>query len=222
MTKPSPLAPIECSNGITMNEKIHQLLDQISALDVDLRKALLEQEASARFQIHGKRVEFEASVRQAHLALKNSFFRWLVTNRPQNLITGPIIYSMIVPMLFLDLCVSFYQASCFPIYGIAKVRRGDYIVFDRQQLEYLNFIEKFHCTYCAYGNGLMAYVSEIVGRTEAYFCPIKHARKVLGKHAHYARFLGYGDADDYAAKLEKFRVDLGEKPSPKAPSDTLN
>lgn len=205
-----------------MNDKIRQLLDQISALEDDLRKAMQEQEASARFHIKGKRVEFEASVRQAHLALKNSFFKWLVTNRPQNLITGPIIYSMVVPMLFLDLCVSFYQATCFPIYGITKVRRGDYIVFDRQQLEYLNFIEKFHCTYCAYGNGLMAYVSEIVGRTEAYFCPIKHARKVLGKHAHYARFLDYGEADDYADKLEKFRLDLGDTSPPNKPPDPLN
>ncbi len=198
-----------------MNEKIRQLLDQMSALEGDLLKAVQEQEASALFQIKGKRVEFEASIRQAHQKLKSGFFHWLVTYRPQNLVTGPIIYSMIAPLIFLDLFVSFYQATCFPIYGITRVRRGDYIVFDRQQLEYLNFIEKFHCSYCAYGSGLMAYVSEIVGRTEEYFCPIKHARKVLGKHSRYARFLAYGEAADYEAKLEKFRVGLGEK----APSD---
>ena len=163
-----------------MNEKIRELLDQMSALEEDLRREVQAQEATALFQIKGKRIEFETAVREAHQQLKTSFFRWLVTNRPQNLITGPIIYSMIVPMVFLDLCVSFYQATCFPIYGIKKVKRGDYIVFDRQQLAYLNFIEKFHCTYCAYGNGLLAYVSEIVGRTEEYFCPIKHARKMLG------------------------------------------
>ncbi|MDD5333514.1 MAG: hypothetical protein PHS32_07190 [Rhodoferax sp.] len=197
-----------------MNEKIRQLLDQMSALEGDLRKAVQEQEVSALFQIKGKRVEFEASIRQAHRQLKSGFFHWLVTYRPQNLLTGPIIYSMIVPLLLLDLCVSFYQASCFPIYGITKVRRGDYIVFDRQQLEYLNFIEKFHCSYCAYGNGLMAYMSEILGRTEEYFCPIKHARKVLGTHSRYARFLAYGEAADYEAKLENFRAGLGEKAAP--------
>ena len=200
-----------------MNEKIHKLLDQIKALEDDLFKAVQEQEAPVMFYIKGKRVEFESSVRQTHRKLKTNFFKWLVTNRPQNLITGPIIYSMIFPMLLLDLCVSFYQATCFPIYGVTKVRRSDYIVFDRQQLEYLNFIEKFHCTYCAYGNGLMAYVSEIVGRTEEYFCPIKHARKVLGKHSRYARFLGYGEATDYEAKLEKFRVGLGDKEPPQKP-----
>lgn len=197
-----------------MNEKIRQLLDQMSALEDDLRREVQAQEASALYKIKGKRVEFEAAVRQAHRQLKTSFFRWLVTNRPQNLITGPIIYSMIVPMVMLDLCVSFYQATCFPIYGITKVRRGDYIVFDRQQLGYLNFIEKFHCTYCAYGNGLIAYVSEIIGRTEEYFCPIKHARKMLGAHSRYAHFLAYGDAQDYEARLEKFRVGLGDKQPP--------
>ena len=193
-----------------MNEKIRRLLDQMSALEEDLRREVQAQEASALYQIKGRRIEFEESVHQAHLKLKTSFFHWLVTYRPQNLITGPIIYSMIFPMLLLDACVSFYQATCFPIYGIVKVRRADYMVFDRQQLGYLNFIEKFHCTYCAYGNGLMAYVSEIVGRTEEYFCPIKHARKMLGAHSRYARFLRYGEAEDYEARLERFRVGLGE------------
>ncbi len=202
-----------------MNEKIRHLLDQISALEDDLRQEVLAQEANALYKIKGKRVEFEAAARLAHRQLKTGFFRWLVTYRPQNLITGPIIYSMIVPLLMLDVCVSFYQWTCFPIYGITKVRRGDYMVYDRQQLAYLNFIEKFHCTYCAYGNGLMAYASEIVGRTEEYFCPIKHARKLLGAHARYARFLSYGDAENYEKKLEAYRVNLGKMEPPDKPDD---
>ncbi|MDP1609440.1 MAG: hypothetical protein Q8M11_00165 [Sulfuritalea sp.] len=194
-----------------MNDRVRHLLAQISALEDDLRLALHEEQASVLFQIKGKRVEFERSIREAHLRLKTGFFHWLVAYRPQNLITGPIIYSMIVPLAILDLCVSFYQATCFPIYGVVKVRRGDYIVFDRQQLEYLNFIEKFHCTYCAYGSGLIAYVAEIVARTEEYFCPIKHARRMLGTHARHARFLEFGDAADYEKRLEEYRVGLGGK-----------
>jgi len=194
-----------------MDDRVRHLLAQISALEDDLRVALHEQETDVMFQIKGKRVEFEQSIREAHRRLKKGFFHWLVTYRPQNLITGPIIYAVIFPLAFLDLCVSFYQATCFPIYGVAKVRRGDYIVFDRQQLEYLNFIEKFHCTYCAYGAGLIAYVAEIVARTEEYFCPIKHARKMLGTHARYARFLDFGDAADYEKRLEEYRICLGRK-----------
>ena len=194
-----------------MNDRVRHLLAQMSALEDDLRLALHEEEASVLFQIKGKRVEFEQSIREAHLRLKTGFFHWLVTYRPQNLITGPIIYSVIVPLAILDLCVSFYQATCFPIYGVVKVRRGDYIVFDRQHLDYLNFIEKFHCTYCAYGSGLIAYVAEIVARTEEYFCPIKHARRMLGTQARYARFLDFGDAADYEKRLEEYRVGLGRK-----------
>lgn len=193
-----------------MNERISQILAQMAALEVDLRNAVQEQESKMFFHIKGKRVEFERSVREAHRKLKTGFFHWLVTYRPQNLITGPIIYAMVFPLVMLDLCVSFYQFTCFPIYGITKVRRSDYIVFDRHQLAYLNFIEKFHCTYCAYGSGLMGYMSEILARTESYFCPIKHAHKVLGTHSHYNRFLDYGDAADYEARLEEFRVALGK------------
>jgi len=194
-----------------MNERIRDLLGQISSLEDDLRTALNEQEQRVSFTIKGKRVEFEQSVKQMHQRLKTGIFPWLLSIRPLNLLTFPIIYAMIIPLLMLDLCVSFYQATCFPIYRIAKVRRADYFVFDRQYLGYLNVIERFQCAYCAYANGLMAYVTEIVARTEQYFCPIKHARKILGTHERYARFLEYGDATDYPARLEEFRRALERK-----------
>ena len=69
-------------------------------------------------------------MKAAHRKLKTNFFRWLVTNRPQ--ITGPLICGMVIPLEMLDLCVSFYQWACLPIYGISKVKRGDYLVFDRR------------------------------------------------------------------------------------------
>lgn len=194
-----------------MNDRIAELLAQMAALERDLHTAVQSQESKIFFQIKGKRVEFERSVLAAHRKLKKSFFRWLVTDRPQNLITGPVIYAMIIPLLMLDACVSFYQWACFPIYGIVKVQRGDYIVFDRRHLAYLNSIEKFHCTYCEYGTGLMAYMGEILARTEQYFCPIKHAHKILGTHTRYNRFLEYGEAAAYEAKLEEFRVALGSR-----------
>ena len=193
-----------------MNDRISQILAQMASLENELRSAVHDQESRIFFQIKGKRVEFESSVKATHRKLKTNFFRWLVTNRPQNLITGPIIYAMIVPLMLLDLCVSFYQWTCFPIYGMTKVKRSDYLVFDRHHLGYLNFIEKFHCTYCEYGNGLMSYMAEILARTEEYFCPIKHAHKVLGTHARYNRFLDYGDAADYEARLEAYRAALGK------------
>ena len=196
--------------AVLMNNQINTLLAQMAALEEELRTAVHDQESRMFFQIKGKRVEFEHSVKEAHRKLKKNLFRWFVTDRPQNLITGPLIYGMVIPLVMLDLCVTFYQWVCFPIYGIAKVRRADYLVFDRRYLGYLNIIEKFHCTYCEYGNGLMGYMTEILARTEQYFCPIKHAHKILGTHSRYNRFLNYGEAEAYEARLEEYRLALGK------------
>ena len=189
------------------NKRIITLLDQMEAIEKELNEVIHEQEIKFNYEFKGKKVEFEASMKEAHKKLKIGLIRWLST-RPQNLITGPIIYSMIFPMLILDLCISFYQLTCFPIYKIKLVKRSNYISFDRHHLHYLNWIEKFHCTYCAYGAGLLSYITEIVARTEQYFCPIKHARKVMGTHSRYIKFLEYGDAEDYQKNLEAFRRQL--------------
>jgi hypothetical protein len=189
-----------------MESRIRDLLHQIGALEDELRTALHARESRVLFTIRGKRVEFEAGVHELHSRLKRNVLRRVMTDRPQNFITGPVIYAMAIPLAILDFFVTLYQASCFPIYGIAKVRRADYIVFDRHQLGYLNWFERFHCEYCAYATGLIAYAGEITARTEQYFCPIKHARKILGTHARHERFLAYGDSADYHAKLEAFRA----------------
>jgi hypothetical protein len=93
--------------------------------------------------------------------------RFLRESGPLNLLTGPVVYSMIVPIALIDVWISLYQAICFRAYGIARVRRSRYIVLDRQQLAYLNAIEKLNCAYCGYANGVFAYVREIAGRTSS-------------------------------------------------------
>jgi hypothetical protein len=67
------------------------------------------------------------------------------------------------------------------------------------------------CMYCSYAVGLLGYAREITARTEQYFCPIKHARKILGAHSRYKDFLSYGDADDLHDKVEGFRTALARE-----------
>ena len=191
-----------------MNSSIKQLLAQIAALEDELRSALREQETQLFYRFNGKRFEFEGSIREKHRKLKMGIMRWVIKDRPQNFNTAPIIYGLIFPLLLLDLAVTVYRSVCFPIYRIARVRREDYIAIDRQQLGYLNAFERFHCTFCGYANGLIAYTAEIAARTEQYFCPIKHARRMFSTHARYERFLAYGDAADYHSRLEAFREAL--------------
>jgi len=118
------------------------------------------------------------------------------------LLSVPLIYACALPFFLLDLSVTMYQLVCFPIYGIPKVRRKDYLVFDRGRLAYLNAIEKVGCVYCSYANGLLAYIAEIAARTEQRFCPIKHSGPVAQAHSRYSHFLPYGNARAYRERSE--------------------
>lgn len=123
------------------------------------------------------------------------------------ILTAPIIYGMFFAFVIADLCATFYQAVCFPVYKIPKVKRKDYIIVDRGKLTYLRFIDKLNCVYCGYANGVIAYAGEIIARTEWYWCPIKHGRQVIHPHEHYGSFLEHGDGTDYRAKLKVIRKD---------------
>lgn len=112
---------------------------------------------------------------------------------------------MIVPLVFIDITMTIYQHICFRLYNVARVNRSHYVVIDRHVLSYLNAIEKFNCLYCSYGNGVLAYAREIIARTEQYWCPIKHARKVVGTHSRYNQFLGFGESENYQEQVLKFR-----------------
>ena len=156
---------------------------------------------------------FDEETHSLHRRFKQSVPAFLRDASLLNLLTTPIIYSLVLPMLLLDLWISVYQWTCFPLYGIARVRRRSYFVIDRHKLAYLNAIEKANCMYCSYANGLFAYVREVAARTELYWCPIKHARRVLAPHAHYQQFLDYGDARGYRRQLPALRRTLRHQPS---------
>lgn len=183
-----------------MRSQIDGLIAKIGELEAELEAEIARQRAGLRFGLERGRVVFEEEVRRRHQELKTALAKYVFSARPLVILTAPVIYSLIIPFVLLDLFVTVYQALCFPVYGIEKVRRGDYFVFDRHHLAYLNAIEKLNCAYCSYGNGLVAYVREIAGRTEAYWCPIKHARRAIGAHALYREFVDYGDADAFRAR----------------------
>jgi hypothetical protein len=137
-----------------------------------------------------------------HRQFKRSSWKHIRTTRWLVILSSPLIYACVLPFLMLDASISLYQLVCFPIYGIPKVRRKDYLIFDRGRLAYLNTIEKVGCIYCSYANGLLALTTEIAARTEQYFCPIKHAHRLVQMHSRYAKFLPYGDARAYSEQSD--------------------
>ena len=128
------------------------------------------------------------------------------------LLTAPVIYSLAIPLVLLDLMATAYQKICFPIYGIAPVDRSAHVVIDRHALPSLDMVEKLNCLYCGYGNGVLAYVREIAARTEEHWCPIKHKRRPKAPHGRYAAFADYDDPQAARRLLQRGRR-AGRRPS---------
>lgn len=188
-----------------MNERIDQLISKIKELERELRQELQERQEAFLYRIERNRVRFEQEVTERHRKLSKKVHRYLLDASLLNILTVPVIWGCLLPALLMDLAVTIFQAICFPIYGIPKVRRGQHIIFDRHALGYLNLIEKINCWYCGYFNGLISYIREIAARTEQYWCPIKHARRVSSIHSRYRYFFDYGDGENYRRKLEEVR-----------------
>jgi hypothetical protein len=191
----------------TVRDEIIRLAESIRALERELAVALAKRRTELNYHLHDDIVHFEKAVIAKHRLLKATLLSYIFGARPAMILTSPAIYALIIPLMLLDLFITAYQAVCLPVYGIPHVRRSDYLAFDRGQLAYLNAIEKLNCAFCSYANGLLAHVREVASRTEEYWCPIKHARRVLGMHGRSGSFVDYGDGDAYRFDLERLRAE---------------
>ena len=191
-----------------MNDKIQVLIAQITSLEEELAEVLNEQQEHILYQLKDGKIRFEKGIEEAHKELKKGLLRWFLDSRPRNIISAPFIYGMIIPFVFFDLFLTCYQYVCFPLYRMGKVKRHLYIVVDRHHLKHLNSLERLNCIYCGYANGLLAYAREISARTEQYWCPIKHARKIVDRHSRYHNFINFGDAEDYRGRRLELRKQI--------------
>jgi hypothetical protein len=188
-----------------MTTQLDTLMEKLRSVEAEIEVEMAKRREEMRFHLENRKIVFEQEASQVHREIKTSAMRYLIDVGPLVILVAPVIYSLMIPMVLLDLGVMAYQAICFPVYRIPKVRRRDYLVFDRHHLAYLNAIEKVGCAYCSYANGLAAFFREVTARTEVRWCPIKHARRVLGPHPHYQGFADFGDADAYRAKIDAMR-----------------
>ncbi len=125
----------------------------------------------------------------------------LVVWRPLTLrviLLSPILYGMVIPLVFLDLCLTLYHWTAFPFLKIPLVKRASYIQLDRHRLAFLPPILKLTCAYCGYANGLLQYAVRLAGETEAYFCPMKHqGKRDFYPPLHHRYFAEYGDPQGF-------------------------
>jgi len=196
-----------------MNERINDLIEKIRRLEDSLEEEFAKNRARYEVRLRGKVAEFAEEVIARQKAFKLKLPQFFRTAGFLNVLVAPVIYSLIFPIMLVDFWVTLYQQVCFRAYGIPLVKRSTFLVLDRHHLAYLNVIEKINCLYCGYGNGVFAYAREVAARTEQFWCPIKHAIRLRDPHQRYLKFLDYGDAQGYRAKLDEMRKDVQAAPA---------
>jgi hypothetical protein len=195
-----------------MPRRIEQLAGEIVRLQGELDREIEKRRADLGWRLNEGLLEFEHGLTQRHRRLRLGVGAFMARSSFATVMTAPLIYSLIIPILLIDAWASLYQAVCFRAYRIPQVRRSRYVIVDRDKLAYLNAVEALNCLYCEYANGVVAYVREISSRTEQYWCPIKHALAITDPHLRYQQFLEYGDAEGYRARLDEFRQRLRTEP----------
>ncbi|OGY87348.1 MAG: hypothetical protein A2233_01445 [Candidatus Kerfeldbacteria bacterium RIFOXYA2_FULL_38_24] len=132
--------------------------------------------------------------------------RYLLENKKlwRHLLSAPIIYSGIIPVIIADLWIEIYHRLCFPLYGIPYVRRKSYVRIDRHKLSYLTRLQKINCMYCGYVNGVVQYWVKIAGETEKYWCGIAHKKTVdFFPPPHHQDFLEYDNKEAFNRQYKR-------------------
>jgi hypothetical protein len=204
-----------------MIDRLETLFALFREAEANLLRELQRKRQEFFYEIRKGKVQFTEEAKTAQKKLVKHLGQFVRDSTFLVLLTAPLIWFCLVPIVFLDLVMSSYQVICFPIYGIPKVRRSDFVLFDRHRLAYLNSIEKLNCLYCGYANGIFAYVTEIAARTEQYWCPIKHALRMKGVHSRYSYFIDYGDAESYRRHIEEVRRDFADLEPPRQSRNSI-
>ena len=180
-----------------MKSKISKLYREIKEKRDELFIEIEKMKEKYDFDYIKGKIVFSNKQKEENKKEKLPTYRYMLGAQIRHIISMPFIYGMIVPALFLDIFLFVYQQTCFRLYRIPLVRRKDYITAERKHLDYLNWIQKINCLYCSYVNGIFSYAVEIWGRTEKYWCPIKHARKNRTFHNWQDHFSDYWDAKGF-------------------------
>ena len=202
----------------TIDDILERLRKLESELETELDQLLNEKRELFRYTLDKGKVRFEQGIKSLQRHQRTGVWNYIFAAHLGHLLTAPIIYSVFIPMVFLDIMATIYQQLCFRVYGIPLVVRKRYIIIDRQHLAYLNFIEKLNCIYCGYSNGVIEYVREIASRSEQYWCPIKHAQRTPDSHRRVNRFVDYGDAESYRKKFRQLREEIKNLQQEKHPT----
>ena len=186
-----------------MKSTISRILQEIENKRKELAEEYERIKKKYNFEYVKWKITFSKEQKLENKKKKRSFWQTTKSTTFREYLSIPFIYSMMIPAVILDLFLFMYQQTAMRLYRIPLVKRSDYITLERKHLDYLNWVEKLNCIYCSYVNWLFAYAVEIAWRTEKYWCPIKHAKKMTSSHNWEKYFADYGDADWFKEVFRK-------------------
>lgn len=94
-----------------------------------------------------------------------------------------ILYLALPAIVIVDIMAVLCNNIVFPLVGIPKIKRKDYIrPFSRAKLLEVSIWYKLGCVYCSYANGVAYYFQMIAMKTEFLYCPWKQKDKTKISH----------------------------------------
>ena len=117
-----------------MSPYVERIAKRFREAEKDLAREIEEQEERWHYRVHRGRVWFDREVRRAHRRARQNIPAYIGEGSFLSLLTTPVTYSLMAPLVLLDVWVTMYQCVCFPVYGIARVPRRAYFVIDRHKL----------------------------------------------------------------------------------------
>ena len=105
-----------------MNEKLAVLLAKIHELETDVLTEIQKKEKQFGYTVQEKKVHFIAAIEAQNKKLAQKWASYIRKSKLFNLLTAPVIWSCVFPVLFFDLVVTFYQFLAFRYTAFRKCR----------------------------------------------------------------------------------------------------
>ena len=101
------------------NNALDEILAQLRAtqreLDREIDRLLTEGREQFRYTLERGRVVFERGMRSLHRERRKGLLRYLREAPIAFILSAPLIYGMLIPLVALDLAVTIFQHVCFRI-----------------------------------------------------------------------------------------------------------
>ena len=105
-----------------MAGRIEDIVERIRTLEAELEAEVKHQTDSLSHDFEEKRIRFEREILEQQKRFKMGLIKYLCSANLKSYLAAPFIYSLICPLICLDIFISIYQWTCFPLFGIKKIK----------------------------------------------------------------------------------------------------